>query len=188
MKEARSRRPSPALVIAMLALFVSLSTTAIGLPGKNKVDKNDLKKGVVKTKNIKANAVKTGKIAPNTINGSDVLESSLGIVPNANALDGKDGKDVVRWVTFNTDGTPGAMSDGVVSTSRPFDPGGYRAVFDRDITGCAAVAQGGKLDGASTGNIRETSVVDTSATEIDVATMSSAGALINGTSTLVVFC
>jgi len=182
------KRPSPALVIAMLALFVSLSTSAIGLPGKNNVDKNDLKKGVVKTKNIRANAVKTGKIAPNTVNGSDVLESSLGIVPNANALDGKDGKDVVRWVTFNTDGTTGGSSDGVVSTSRPNDPGGYRAVFDRDITGCAAVAQGGKVDGVSTGNIRETSVVNTAANTIDVATMSSAGGLINGTSTLVVLC
>jgi hypothetical protein len=57
----------------MTALFVSLTATAVGLPGKNKIDKNDLKANVVKSKHVAANAV----------GGGDVNEGSLGTVPSA---------------------------------------------------------------------------------------------------------
>jgi hypothetical protein len=72
------KRPSPAFVVAMIALFVSLSASAVGLSGKNKIDANDLKKNVVALKNMKNNSVK----------GAEVVESSLAAVPNSNALGG----------------------------------------------------------------------------------------------------
>ena len=46
MRSLLRRRPSPALVVAMLALLVALGGTATGLPGKKTIDKNDLRKRV----------------------------------------------------------------------------------------------------------------------------------------------
>jgi hypothetical protein len=91
--KSRKRMPSPAMVIAVIALVAGVAGSAIALPGRNSVDGNDLKRNVVKTKNIKRNAVKRGKIAPNAINssriaqnsvnGGDINEASLSTVPSA---------------------------------------------------------------------------------------------------------
>ena len=45
---------TPAMGVAFVALLVALSGTAIALPGKNKVDKNDIKKNAGGAKQIKA--------------------------------------------------------------------------------------------------------------------------------------
>ena len=55
-------RPSPALVVAMVALIAAVSGTALALPGKNSVKSNDIAKGAVKGKDIKNEAVKPHKL------------------------------------------------------------------------------------------------------------------------------
>jgi hypothetical protein len=57
MKSPRFRPPSPATLIAVIALVVALAGSAVALPGKGKVDKNDLAKGAVTKKALKKNAV-----------------------------------------------------------------------------------------------------------------------------------
>ena len=68
-----SHRPSPALIVAIIALIAALAGGAVALPGKNKVDKNDIKRNAVKGKQVKDNA----------LTGADVDESTLGQVPSA---------------------------------------------------------------------------------------------------------
>jgi hypothetical protein len=51
-------RPSPALLIACAALFVALGGTSFALPGRNRVDRNDLRANVVGARNIKNAAVR----------------------------------------------------------------------------------------------------------------------------------
>src|SRR5919112_3597058 len=91
------RRPSPAMAVAFVALLAALSGTAIALPGKNTIDKNDLRKNAVRGKNIVKNAV-TGKKVKNSsltgadakndsLTGSDVNESTLAKVPSAGTAD-----------------------------------------------------------------------------------------------------
>ena len=75
MKQLRRLRPSPAMVVACLALAASLGGTsyaAIKLP-----------KNSVGTKQLKRNAVTSPKVKNNAITGADVLESSLARVPSA---------------------------------------------------------------------------------------------------------
>ena len=65
--------PSPALVVALVALVAALAGSAVALPGKNKVDRNDIRKSAVAGKQVKNDSV----------TGADVAESTLGTVPSA---------------------------------------------------------------------------------------------------------
>jgi hypothetical protein len=68
-------RPSPAMIVACVALAIALGGTsyaAIKLP-----------KGSVGTKQLKKNAVTSPKVKNNAITGADVRESSLARVPSA---------------------------------------------------------------------------------------------------------
>lgn len=85
MKAIISRRPSPALVISILALVVAMAGTsyaALKLP-KNSVGTKQLKKNAVATAKIKKNAVTTAKIKKKAITGAKVNFAKLGTVPSA---------------------------------------------------------------------------------------------------------
>lgn len=62
MKWIRERRPSPALVVSMIALGVALAGTAGALPGKNSVRSNDIAKGAVRAQDLGAVVVRTAAI------------------------------------------------------------------------------------------------------------------------------
>ena len=65
----RSRlRPSPAMVVALIALFVALGGTAAALTGANTVQSDDLGPGA---------QVKAADVADNAVNGADVANNSL---------------------------------------------------------------------------------------------------------------
>jgi hypothetical protein len=73
MARRKFRRPSPALVVALLALFVALGGTgyaALALP-KNSVGSTQLKKGGVKNSDIAANAVTGSKVKRRSLTASD---------------------------------------------------------------------------------------------------------------------
>jgi len=63
--------------IALVALFVALSGTAVALPGKNRVDSNDPKRGSIGTRAIANNSVRSKDIRTGNVRSSDVLNDSL---------------------------------------------------------------------------------------------------------------
>lgn len=60
----RRLRPSPAMVVALIALVAGAAGSAIALPGRNSVQSNDIKRKAVKARHIAPGAVKQGKLAP----------------------------------------------------------------------------------------------------------------------------
>src|SRR5688572_8401214 len=96
MKRLTRLRPSPAMVVACIALSVALGGTSVAaiqaLP-RNSVGAKQLKRNAVTGVKIKANAVSGAKIASNAVTGAkvrddsltgaDVNESALGTVPSA---------------------------------------------------------------------------------------------------------
>ena len=94
-----SYRPSAAMVVALIALFVAMggTTYAVKRLPKRSVGAAQLKKDAVRTKNIKARNVTRSRIAKKAINsdlvgtdalvGKNILESSLGKVPSAKDAD-----------------------------------------------------------------------------------------------------
>jgi len=84
--QATSRRPSPALIISIIALIVALTGTAYAGSklGKNSVGSRQLKSKSVTTGKIANNAVTSAKVAKETLTGDDIRISALPSVPNAN--------------------------------------------------------------------------------------------------------
>ena len=91
-------RPSPALVIALIALFVSLGGTAAALSGSNTVFSDDITDNQVYSADVRNDTLATGGLgaidlrpgsvgtseaANNSLTGTDINESSLGEVPSA---------------------------------------------------------------------------------------------------------
>jgi hypothetical protein len=70
--------PSPALVIAFIALVSALGTgSAVALSGKNTVTADDIKKNAVGASEIKKNAVRSSEVRRNAIGSSEVKSNSL---------------------------------------------------------------------------------------------------------------
>ncbi len=106
MKSILRRRPSPALVISMIALFVSLSGVSYGVATgfidsreikNNEIRSVDLRNNQIRTRDLRNNEVRgidirnstvQGRdVALNTLTGDDVKEDTLGKVPSATAAD-----------------------------------------------------------------------------------------------------
>jgi hypothetical protein len=100
------RRPSPALVIACVALFVSLGGVSYGVATgfidsreiqNNTIRSKDVRNGTLLTQDIRNNEVRgfdirnssiQGRdVAFDTLTGADIVESRLGKVPSATAAD-----------------------------------------------------------------------------------------------------
>jgi hypothetical protein len=83
MKDLLARRPSPALVIAVIALICALTGTAWAALGVNSVGSKQLKSNAVTTAKIKKEAVTAKKIKKLSITGKQINLKKLGTVPSA---------------------------------------------------------------------------------------------------------
>jgi hypothetical protein len=74
----RSFRPSPALVISCLALFLALtgSAFAVGI-AKNSVRSAQIVDGTVRTVDLRDNAVNAQKIAPDAVGSEEIAENAV---------------------------------------------------------------------------------------------------------------
>jgi hypothetical protein len=79
----RVGRPSPAMIIAIIALIASLSGSAYAALGKNSVGARQLKAKAVTFKKIANNAVNGRKVANGSLTGEDINLAQLGTVPSA---------------------------------------------------------------------------------------------------------
>src|SRR5215207_4103114 len=100
------RLPSPALVVSLIALFVSLSEVSFGvargLIGSREIKDNeirsrdirnneirsiDIRNNQVRGRDIRNSTIQGRDVALNTLTGVDINESTLGQVPSAAAAD-----------------------------------------------------------------------------------------------------
>lgn len=72
------RRPSPAMIISMIALFVVLGGSAVALKGKNTVNSGDVVNNSLKSKDLKdGKAVRTQDVVNGSLGGADVTDDGL---------------------------------------------------------------------------------------------------------------
>jgi hypothetical protein len=130
MSKLRRLRPSPALVISLIALFVAMG--GIGYAAAT-IGTSDIKNNAVTTKKLHNNAVATKKIRNNAVTGAKVKESSLGQVPSAANSDALGGDPAsafqsrVQWALVNATGTSIlAQSGGITITGHATGQTGLR--------------------------------------------------------------
>jgi hypothetical protein len=76
VKSILSRRPSPALVIACLALFLSLGGVSYGV-ATGFIDSREIKNNTIRSKDVRNNTLRTFDIRNNEVRGFDIRNSSV---------------------------------------------------------------------------------------------------------------
>jgi hypothetical protein len=119
VKSLLRRRPTPALVIALLALFISLSGVSYGVATgfidsreiknneirsldirDNQIRSRDIRNNEVRGRDIRNSTVQSRDIAINAVRGEDVKEDTLAKVPSALLADSATSADAVGGVTM----------------------------------------------------------------------------------------
>jgi hypothetical protein len=132
--------PSPAMVVALVALFMALGGSAYALV----ITGASIKNGTVTGKDIRNRSLSGSDIAKDRLGGGAIKESSLGNVPSASIADG-----LARYAVVTGAGVS-ARSRGVTSVARTSE-GRYQVIFDRDVRNCAHVASIGDVGAATPG-------------------------------------
>jgi hypothetical protein len=124
MKQLTSRRPSPAMVVAVIALIVALAGTAYAAQTING--------GAIKKQTIGA-----GKLKHKTLTGYQINTNKLGVVPAAQRA------SHTYWAVVNNPTGAGnaALARASDATITAAEGGGAVAVaFPINVSGCANVA------------------------------------------------
>jgi hypothetical protein len=75
-RKLRSFRPSPALVVSCVALFLTLTGTALAL-GRNTVRSSQIVDGSIRTVDLQDAAIDASKLAPNSIGSSKLQDGAV---------------------------------------------------------------------------------------------------------------
>jgi len=134
----RRLMPSPAMVVALIALFMALGGSAYALV----ITGASIKNGTVRGADIKNRSLTGSDVAGNRLGGKSIKESSLGTVPGASVADG-----MARFAVVGANGVL-ARSRGVSTVARTSE-GRYQVVFTRDVRGCAFFAVIGDIGAAA---------------------------------------
>jgi hypothetical protein len=93
VKSLLRRRPSPAMVIALIALFVSLSGVSYGV-ATGFIDSREIKNNEIRSLDIRNNEVRTRDLRNNEVRGIDIRNSTVQSRDIAiNAVTGEDVKE-----------------------------------------------------------------------------------------------
>jgi hypothetical protein len=176
MKTLKERRPSPAMVVAVIALVVALAGTAYAAQTING--------GAIEKQTIGA-----GKLKQKTLTGYQINVNKLGVVPSA--------KSAIRashtyWAVVNNPASPGnatlaRASDSTVSATE--GGGAVSVVFPVNVSGCANVA--GRDNAGTTvpnAGYAQTNVSPANPNAIEVHTRDKTGANEDADFHLIVVC
>jgi hypothetical protein len=177
MRRSLTRRPSPAMAVAFVALLAALSGTAVALPGVNTVDSGDIKNRQVKAKDIARNAVtgpkirngtvRSADVRDNSLTGTDINEGTLGQVPSA-----------------ATAGTANSLASGDVNITTAPNPGGAVTTIEASCNpGLKGISAGLQVQ-----NPADQFLIDLYPVDVDTWAARVGNAGIGGNATLFVIC
>jgi len=124
MSTLKKRRPSPAMVVAILALVVALGGTAYAA-------------GQINGGAIMKQSIGAGKLKHKTLTGYQINTNKLGVVPSARRAAN------TYWAVVDNPANPGnatlaRASDAGISATE--GGGAVNVIFPVNVTGCANVA------------------------------------------------
>jgi hypothetical protein len=173
MSKLRSKAPSPAMVVASIALIVALGGTAIAAQNING--------GAIKKQTIGG-----GKLKRKTLTGFQINTNKLGTVPTARRA------SHTYWAVVNNPPSPGnaslarASDSGITATE---GGGAVSVTFPVNISGCANVSARNNAGTTPPGaGFAQTNTSPANANAIEVRTRDEKGAPEDADFHLVVVC
>jgi hypothetical protein len=173
MNWLKQRKPSPAMVVSVVALVVALAGTAYAA-------------GRINGNSIEKQSIGAGKIKHKTLTGYQINTNKLGVVPSAQRA------SHTYWAVVNNPTGAGnatlarASDSGITATE---SGGAVNVVFPINISGCANVAgrnnAGTTVPGAGTA---QTNTSAANANAIEVHTRNEKGANEDADFHLIVVC
>jgi hypothetical protein len=186
-------RPSPALVIACLALAVALGGTgyaAIVLPA-NSVGTAQLRNGAVVASKVKRGSLRAAAFAPGQLKGlkgdrgADGLPGAAGAAGQKGDKGDKGDPATKLFAVVDSSGDTTAKSNGV--SSNKTGPNTYAVTFPQTVGNCAPVVSIG-FNGGSNGGEVTASTPSPGANVVNVATFDETGSSAAKGFSLAVFC
>ena len=169
-------RVGSAHLLAVIALVMAVTGTAIALPGRNSVNGQDIKNGAVKSLDVREN----------NLRGNDIKESTLGTVPSA-----EQAQDLLWAVVTNPAGAGNAalIRAGQTGTTVGESGGAVQVNLGRVVNNCAWTATRG-LPGGGTepAGFAEVNGVNGQPTIVEVHARDDTGAAVDGNFHLQVSC
>jgi hypothetical protein len=140
--------PSPAMVVAVVALMVSLGGSAyaaLTITGKN------IKNGSVTGKDIRNHSLRGSDVKHDGIGGGSIKESTLGTVPGAFLAGGSS-----RFAVVNAAGQ--AVRGRDISSAARTSEGRYQVIFNGNVRSCGYYATIGDASASAPPSHSEISV------------------------------
>ena len=179
MTRIRRLMPSPAMAVALLALFMAMGGSAYALV----VTSGSIKNNTIRSEDVRNGGLLGKDFRKNGVGGGAIKESSLGAVPAALLAHGS-----ARFTVVNAGGQA-VRGRGTTSVARTAE-GRYQAIFDTNIRGCGYYATiGGPTAAAPPDNGQITvSSLGSNVNGVDIRTTGANGNNANKPFHLVVFC
>ena len=117
--------PSPAMAVALLALFMAMGGSAYALV----ITSGSIKNNTIRSVDVRNRALLGKDFRPDGVGGTAVKESTLGTVPGAFVAHGS-----ARFAVV-TAGGQSVRGRATTSVSRTAE-GRYQVIFEADIRGC----------------------------------------------------
>jgi hypothetical protein len=140
MKRFKSVRPTPALIVAMIALVAAMSGAAIALPGKGTVSTNDIKNGAITKKLIAKGAVGSKQIIGKSIKGNRIKDGGVKAKQLADAT-------ITDKKIADATITEKKLADGTITGQKVANDG----LSDRNISDYEVIGDGGFVMLTATG-------------------------------------
>ncbi len=144
----RKRLPSPAMTVALLALFAALGGTSYAALSAGSVTTREIRDGTIRNADVKKGTLRAQEIKRDALTGAVIKEESLDagrlgnvrtasratVAERAGSADG-----FVRQLAVSATGARSLDRGGVVAVDKPA-VGRYVVRFDTDVSACVPVA------------------------------------------------
>jgi len=178
------RLPSPAMIVAVIALFVSLGGVSYGL-ATGSIGSREIENGSIRNRDFKDGTLRGQEAKRNGFGGGAIKESTLDAVPSSALADVAGGLAHQAVIAPN-----GAIvrQRGVTSSSHTGD-GQYQVVFDRDVRACVYGATIGDESAAPPGGgMTNVTQLATNANAVRVVTRNAGGTITDRSFHVIVSC
>ncbi len=123
MKRIFRRRPTPAMAVACIALFVALGGVSYGV-ATGSIDSREIKDNSIRAQDVRSNSVTASEIRRRSLDGTDIKIERVGgnaVKEQVLELDkiGKIPASSVRWALVNESGDIEEQSGGFTVASKP---------------------------------------------------------------------